>query len=268
MKPNFCLDLDFFNDQKVQRILKEHGNMGVMIIIRLLAKIYANGYYITWDLNDSKIFSEESDINFNLINDTIIYSANCKFFDKNLLDKYNVLTSKGIQKRYVEKNISDCNSISLNNKIALIRNNSFYVYYTDDNDIVEVNKSFINECNELKSNIIEVNLIDINKEDEETTKIRNLWIRTFKRNPPDQNFIDRTRILLSENDYNSVYRVFMEGYEKNFRNFFNFFNSIEKKENGELKIRDRYGNNRNVNGTNQTDYSKRANYEFDPNEFK
>lgn len=269
MKPYFHFDLDFFNDQKILKINKKCGNLGLLILIRLLTKIYSNSYYITWDKEDSNLFSEETKIDINLINKTIITAVDNKFFNIDIFKKYNILTSKSIQNRYATKNIEEGNAISIINKIALIKTNNLFINYIEE-DIKVVDKSFYDLQNDfcISVNFKNVTNIDTIEENESTKVIEILWAKTFQRTVPGTYFYDKTKVLIDEHGYEKVEKVFYEGWKKNFRNFHNFFDLIIKDPEGNLKIKDRYpnGNDSTSNGT--SNYNSRANYKFDPNSIK
>ena len=45
----FSLDVDFFQDEKIQFVSARFGAKGEAITLRLLCKIYRQGYYTAWD---------------------------------------------------------------------------------------------------------------------------------------------------------------------------------------------------------------------------
>lgn len=101
----FPFDIDFFDDDKVQFLTAKFGLVGEAIAIRLLSKIYRNGYYMTWTEDDKILFSNRLKLttneDVNEIADKVVKELlNRSFFDKEMFKKNNILTSKGIQKRY------------------------------------------------------------------------------------------------------------------------------------------------------------------------
>jgi len=100
----FSFDVDFFNDDKIQLIEAEFGTKGSIIAIRLLCKIYNEGYYYGWGEDQCLLFAKNSGSEFtpaivqNIVNGLIRRS----FFDANCYEKYHVLTSAGIQRRYLD----------------------------------------------------------------------------------------------------------------------------------------------------------------------
>ena len=100
----FSFDIDFFNDQKIEFVSAKYGELGELIAIKLLCKIYREGYYLKWGEDECLLFSKKAgeDISKELVKNVIDELLKRGFFNKNLYDKYSILTSKGIQKRFLE----------------------------------------------------------------------------------------------------------------------------------------------------------------------
>ncbi len=100
----FPLDIDFFQDEKIQFISARFGMKGEAITVRLLCKIYRNGYYSIWDEDTALMFAKSAGdgCTDNYANDVVCELVRRGFFDKGIFDKFNILTSRGIQKRYLE----------------------------------------------------------------------------------------------------------------------------------------------------------------------
>jgi len=100
----FPFDLDFFQDDKIQFISARFGLKGESITIRLLTKIYKNGYFIEWDEDTTLLFAKSiGDGNLcALVNDVVGELLKRGFFDNTIFESFGVLTSSGIQKRYFE----------------------------------------------------------------------------------------------------------------------------------------------------------------------
>lgn len=100
----FPLDLNFYNDDKVALIEAEFGIKGSTFIIKLLFKIYREGYYCSWDDDICMLFARQlgAEYTIELVCDLIKALIKRNFFDRTLYEKYKILTSKGIQRRYFE----------------------------------------------------------------------------------------------------------------------------------------------------------------------
>ncbi|MFS1002862.1 Lin1244/Lin1753 domain-containing protein [Enterococcus casseliflavus] len=98
----FPLDVDFLSDLKVRRIIKACGKEAVHILVALLANIYRDeGYYVLWDDDLAFLVADEVGTKEGTVEELVKKAVQVKFFDKDIFDKYSVLTSKGIQNRYI-----------------------------------------------------------------------------------------------------------------------------------------------------------------------
>lgn len=96
--------LDCYMDDKVKMIQAEFGLKGFAIVVKLWQRIYReHGYYCEWNEEKRLLFvSEEgADCGLNLINEIVQACIRRDIFSKKLYDKYHILTSRGIQKRYL-----------------------------------------------------------------------------------------------------------------------------------------------------------------------
>jgi DnaD/phage-associated family protein len=98
----FPLDVDIDQDDKVALIEAQHGITGFAVVVKLLMKIYKNGYFYEWTEKEQLLFSKRVNVDINavivIINDCIKWGL----FDSELLETFKILTSKGIQRRYLE----------------------------------------------------------------------------------------------------------------------------------------------------------------------
>ncbi len=100
----FPLDIDFFQDEKVQFVSARFGTRGEAITVRLLCKIYRNGYYAKWDEDTALLFAKGvgDGCSDSCVNDVVHELVKRGFFDRSIFDRFGILTSRGIQKRYLE----------------------------------------------------------------------------------------------------------------------------------------------------------------------
>lgn len=96
----FPFETKFFTDIKVRKLIKYQGGRSALIYACLLCSIYENGYYMLWDNEIPFLVSEKTGFEEGYINEVIKCCFNVGLFDKNLYEKSNVITSKGIQERY------------------------------------------------------------------------------------------------------------------------------------------------------------------------
>jgi DnaD/phage-associated family protein len=98
----FPLDVDIDQDDKVYLIEAKHGIVGFALFIRLLMKIYKNGYCIKWGDDEAFILSKQTSVDVNVVKNVVNDCINYGLFNQKLYTEYGILTSSGIQKRYFE----------------------------------------------------------------------------------------------------------------------------------------------------------------------
>ena len=96
----FPLDVDL--DDKFKLIEAKHGLDGFGIIIKLYQKIYKNSYFLTVTEDWLLLFINQVNVNINVVNDIINDSLKWEIFNQELFNNYSILTSRGIQKKYIE----------------------------------------------------------------------------------------------------------------------------------------------------------------------
>lgn len=100
----YPFNVDFFDDDKIALIEGEFGMKGSVIAIRLLCKIYREGYYYKWGDDECLIFAKKTgaDIVPNTIREVVNGLLRRSFFDKGVFEQFGILTSRGIQQRYFD----------------------------------------------------------------------------------------------------------------------------------------------------------------------
>lgn len=98
----FPLDVDIDQDDKIAMIEALYGHEGFSVVIKLLAKIYKEGYFYEWNKREQILFSKRVNVNINTLSEIINDCVREGLFNKNVFNAHNALTSKGIQKRYLE----------------------------------------------------------------------------------------------------------------------------------------------------------------------
>ena len=100
--------LDCRLDEKFELIEAEFGIKGFAVIVKLFQRIYGgHGYYCEWNEDIAFLFAKQNSLSSNgasnnLIHEIVSASIRRGIFDKEVFEKYGILTSKGIQKRYLE----------------------------------------------------------------------------------------------------------------------------------------------------------------------
>ena len=98
----FPLDVDFASDPKVKTLRARHGAEGVMCYIYLLCAVFREGYAIKYDDDLVCALSLDVGVPEEKVKELVAFFADRGLVDADVLSKYNVLTSHGIQKRFQE----------------------------------------------------------------------------------------------------------------------------------------------------------------------
>lgn len=93
--------LDCSMDDKSDLIEARYGLEGFAILIKLFQKIYSEGYFYKFGEEEALLFCKKINADFSLVNNIVNDSLRWNLFNKVLYKQYGVLTSSGIQKRYV-----------------------------------------------------------------------------------------------------------------------------------------------------------------------
>ena len=97
----FPLDVTAGMNDEVELLEAKYGIQGFAIFIKLLQSIYKNGYYINWTEKEQLLFIKRVNVTETLVNDVIMSCLQWKLLDKHLFDTYKILTSHGIQQRFL-----------------------------------------------------------------------------------------------------------------------------------------------------------------------
>ncbi len=130
------IGLDYFSlcctlDDKFELIEAEFGLTGFAVVIKLFQRIYGeHGYYCKWTKEVAMVFAMRNGTGANVVSEIVSASVKRGLFDKTLYDKYGILTSEGIQKRYF-KAVSRRKSVELISRYLLVD----YTLFLKDVDI-------------------------------------------------------------------------------------------------------------------------------------
>ncbi|MCL2312231.1 MAG: DUF4373 domain-containing protein [Firmicutes bacterium] len=136
----FPLDVDFLQDIKIRKILRACGSGSITVLICLLGNIYRDcGYYMQWDEDICFLVADTVGTTERAVTEIVKKSLQVKFFDQNIFDKYTILTSTGIQKRYFEA-VERRKEVQINKDLILI-NLTKYKF----SNLINVNNNLIND---------------------------------------------------------------------------------------------------------------------------
>jgi Lin1244/Lin1753-like, N-terminal len=99
----FSIDVDIYSDEKLQFIIAKFPVGGEAVLLRLLSRIYRQGYYYQWDEDQCWLLSMAMGgmATPTFIQDVVKEASHRKFFHPEMLEDYNILTSRRIQKHYL-----------------------------------------------------------------------------------------------------------------------------------------------------------------------
>ena len=99
--PYFPLDCEL--DSKFELIEAEFGLQGFAVVVKLLQRIYGGeGYYCEWTKEVALLFAKRNGTGGNVVSEIVEASIKRGIFDKDMFERYGILTSKGIQLRYLK----------------------------------------------------------------------------------------------------------------------------------------------------------------------
>ena len=98
----YPMDTDIENDDKILSIEadiavdfgQENAIKAFGITIKLLNKIYSDGYFYLWTDRQQKLFCRKVNVDINLLNAVVMSALSCGLFSQIMFDEYKVLTSK------------------------------------------------------------------------------------------------------------------------------------------------------------------------------
>lgn len=97
----FSMDVDFYENLKVRKILRSCGPSAGSVLTCLLCNIYRNkGYYILWDEDLPFDIADKVGMSEGAVTEVIKKALQVEFFNPDQYEKNRILTSEEIQKRY------------------------------------------------------------------------------------------------------------------------------------------------------------------------
>lgn len=185
----FPLDVDL--DVKIDFIERKYANDGFAVIVKLWQKIYKeNGYYCKWDSDTAELFAfrNANNISTERLNGIIDLALKKELFNKEIFEKYGVLTSAGIQKRYLLVTVKR-SRIDLDKRYLLIDvpKNAVNVYINGvkvSDNLKKVNNNTQSKVKESKENESTVNESKVNESSFENIDYIISYFKTQTGNKP------------------------------------------------------------------------------------
>lgn len=118
----FPLDVHIADDIELLEV--DCGLEGFAILVKLWQKIYCNCYYMEWGDDHEKLFSRKISADVKTVKNVIEHCFDRDLLSREMFDRYSILTSRGIQKRYL-KACTDCKrtNITMIKEYLLIKDN-------------------------------------------------------------------------------------------------------------------------------------------------
>lgn len=157
----FPLNVNFINDLKVRKLLLSCGAESIAVLIYLLSTIYKDeGYFVEIHEDEIDLIALDVNVTPEFVLEVINKACEVRFFDVNLYNNFNILTSKGIQERYLKiterrKNsvvITQFNLINVYNNSINVNNNPVNVNINPVN-VYDNEQSKVKESKEKKSKV-------------------------------------------------------------------------------------------------------------------
>ncbi len=140
--------LDYFPlnvvmDDEIKLIDAKFGVAGFGVLVKVWQIIYDHGYYALWTERELLLYKSRINADINFINEVINECLQWGIFSKEMYDKYSVLTSRGIQKRFFE---ATCRrqTVAITSEVLLMPIPDNYKPQLIDLPIVNVNRNIKN----------------------------------------------------------------------------------------------------------------------------
>ena len=137
-------ELDCYLDDKFGMIEAEFGDKGFAIVVMLLQLIYReNGYYCEWTEDVALLFGKNVGLGGDAVSEIVRAAIKRGIFDSELYDKYQILTSRGIQERYFEA-VSRRKEVEVKKEYLLIKVDQIYKNVRILNENVNISSKNVN----------------------------------------------------------------------------------------------------------------------------
>lgn len=131
-------------DDKFELIEAEFGLKGFAIVVKLFQKIYGQqGYYCEWTEDVALLFGKNVGLGGDAVSEIVRAAIKRGIFDSELYDKYQILTSRGIQERYFEA-VSRRKEVEVRKEYLLIKVDQIYKNIRILNENVNISSKNVN----------------------------------------------------------------------------------------------------------------------------
>lgn len=148
--------LDTGMDEKVELLEAKHGVLGFGVLIKLYQKVYReHGYFYPWGEREQLLFCKWVNVDINSINAIIKDAIEYGLFDAEMFKK-GILTSTGIQKRFIEAS-KRRHELTMFSDLLLVNANIIPVIVGKNPRTVELLQYFVCNNPQIKGNKTKVN---------------------------------------------------------------------------------------------------------------
>lgn len=138
-------------DDKFELIEAEFGLKGFAIVVKLFQKIYGQqGYYCEWTEDVALLFGKNVGLGGDAVSEIVRAAIKRGIFDSELYDKYQILTSRGIQERYFEA-VSRRKEVEVRKEYLLIKVDQIYKNVRILNENVNISSKNVNISEQKKA---------------------------------------------------------------------------------------------------------------------
>lgn len=196
-------DCYFYSDNKIRLLRSEFGANGMYMLNYILCEIYKEGYYVVCDkdwcslVSDGAVCGGSANFVYELIKGCVRRS----FFDKRVFDMFGVITSKGIQKRYIRM-------VYKRAEIRMIK--EYFLLDSDDtNDVPQ----------EIRDKIVLKSVSDVKNPVNDNNNQVNAVIKT--QNKVKKSKVNESKVLYCVPAVNGYFEVTQELYDEFTHNYSN-----------------------------------------------
>lgn len=98
----YSMDVGFLRDKKIRLLRSEFGASSVLFVLYVLGKVYeGEGYFLVWDKDEQLLAADELRESPGYIGEVLRGCLVRSLFDERVFQAFGVLTSAGIQRRYL-----------------------------------------------------------------------------------------------------------------------------------------------------------------------
>ena len=199
----FPLDVGFLSDLKIRKIMLSCGASSIAVLIYIFAAIYRDeGYFMNVKDDDIALIALDTNLDTDYVKNVINRACEVGLFSFRIYDNFRVLTSEGIQNRYL-KITERRKSVKINADINLVNVDMMYTETRVNvaETIVNVAETPVNVYKSTQSKVKESKVKESKGKEskEKNTVIQNdvfsTWLNTFG---DISSFIKETLEMLTE----------------------------------------------------------------------